>query len=85
MTCTNCCGTGRIRVQQGIYMVERNCPVCWKERAGIPEWLGPTADPRPVYQALPPELQRVIDMPTKPRAVENEFAPDPKLIEHCER
>lgn len=28
----------------------------------------------------------VVLTPTfKPRAVENEFAPDPKLIEHCER
>lgn len=27
----------------------------------------------------------VLPSPFKPRAVENEFAPDPKLIEHCEK
>lgn len=72
ISCTRCNNTGRVKEQQGFFTIERNCPKCF----------GGLLDPKLV--AVEPSRTQVVIGSFTPRAVENEFAPDPELIRHCE-
>lgn len=83
-TCERCCNTGRVKEQQGFFTVERNCPLC---HGGLisPNVAAATAA-ETFTEQMRTQIAAVVGTARfTPRAVENEFAPDPELIRHCEQ